>query len=45
MRRVGLLEATRIGIDDIETGAFRTFGSADALGRHMAALTSEVTGT
>ena len=44
MRLVALREAARIGIADIEAGAFRTFDSTDALGRHLAALTSEVTG-
>jgi antitoxin ParD1/3/4 len=44
LRLAALREAARVGIADIETGAFRTFDSADALGRHLAALTAEVTG-
>ncbi len=44
LRLAALREAARVGIADIETGAFRTFDSEDALGRHLAALTAEVTG-
>lgn len=44
MRLTALREAARIGISDIETGAFRTFDSADTLGQHLKLLTSEVLG-
>ena len=44
MRLAALREATRIGIADIDAGAFRGFDSADALGRHLATLTSEEPG-
>jgi len=44
LRLAALREAARVGIADIETGAFRSFHSADALGRYLAALTAEVTG-
>jgi len=41
LRLTALREAARIGIADIEAGAFRSFESADALGQHLATLTSE----
>ena len=44
LRLAALREAARVGIADIETGAFRSFDSADVLGRHLDALTAEVTG-
>lgn len=44
MRLVALRETARIGITDIEAGAFRTFDSAETLGRRLATLTSEVMG-
>jgi len=45
LRLAVLREAARIGIADIDTGAFRSFDSADALGQHLATLTSETLGT
>jgi antitoxin ParD1/3/4 len=45
LRLAVLREAARIGIADIDTGALRSFDSADALGQHLAALTSETLGT
>ena len=42
MRLVALREAARIGIADIDAGALRSFKSVDALGQHLATLTSEV---
>lgn len=45
IRLAALREAARIGIADIDTGAFRSFDSADALGQHLATLTSETLGT
>lgn len=44
LRLAALREAARIGIADIDAGAFRSFDSVDALGQHLAALTSEVLG-
>lgn len=45
LRLAVLREAARIGIADIDRGAFRSFDSADALGQHLATLTSETLGT
>lgn len=39
-----LRDAAKGGIADIETGKFRSFSSANMLGEHLAALTSEVIG-
>ena len=44
MRLAALREAARIGIADIDAGAVRRFDSADALGQHLATLTSEMLG-
>ena len=44
MRLAGLRKAARLGIADIDAGAFRSFGSADALGQHLAKLASKVVG-
>ena len=44
LRLTALREAAKVGIADFETGNFRSFGSADMLGQHLAALTSEVIG-
>ena len=33
-----LREAARVGIADIEDGRYRTFGSADDLGRHLGSV-------
>ena len=44
LRLASLREAARVGIADIEIGVFCSFDSADTLGRHLAALTAEVTG-
>jgi antitoxin ParD1/3/4 len=44
LRLAALREAARIGIADIDTGAFRSFDSADALDQHLATLTSETLG-
>lgn len=38
LRLAALREAARIGIADIDAGAFRSFDSADELGRHLATL-------
>lgn len=35
MRLSALREAARIGIADIDAGAFRSFDSTDALGQHL----------
>jgi antitoxin ParD1/3/4 len=45
MRLSALRDAAKAGIADIEAGKFRSFDSADALGQHLAILTSEVIGT
>ena len=45
MRLAALRKAARIGIADIDSGAFRSFDSADALGKHLAALASKVVGS
>jgi len=44
LRLTALREAARIGIADIEAGACRSFDSAQALGQHLAMLTSEAVG-
>jgi antitoxin ParD1/3/4 len=44
LRLAALREAARVGIADIERGAFRSFDSVGALDRHLAALVAEVTG-
>ena len=44
LRLSALREAAKTGIADIEAGAFRSFDTADALGQHLDALTSEVIG-
>lgn len=44
MRLTALREAARMGIADIDAGAFRSFDSADALGAHLAALSAKVLG-
>lgn len=44
MRLTALREAARIGIADIDGGAFRNFDSADSLGQHLATLASGVIG-
>lgn len=44
MRLLALREAARIGIADIEAGAFQSFDSADALGQHLSKLSAEVLG-
>ncbi len=44
LRITALREAAKMGIADIETGNFRSFSSADMLGQHLTALTSEVIG-
>lgn len=38
VRLAALREAARIGIADIDAGAYRSFNSADELGRHLATL-------
>jgi len=45
LRLAVLRESARIGIADIDAGAFRSFDSADTLGQHLATLTSETLGT
>ena len=42
LRLSALREAARIGVVDIEAGAFHRFESPETLERHMAVLTSEV---
>jgi antitoxin ParD1/3/4 len=41
LRLAALREAARIGMADIDAGVFRSFGSADALGQHLATLASD----
>lgn len=38
LRLAALRQAARIGIADIDAGAYRSFDSADELGRHLATL-------
>lgn len=44
MRLAALRNAAKVGIADIEAGNFRSFSSADMLGQHLSALTSDVIG-
>ena len=44
LRIAVLRDAAKVGIADIEAGNFRSFDSAEMLGQHLAALTSEVIG-
>lgn len=44
MRLAALQEAARIGIADIAAGRFQTFNTPDALGQHLAELTTEAIG-
>ena len=44
MRLVALREAARIGIADIESGAYDTFDSVDGLNQHLAAIKARVLG-
>ncbi len=44
MRLSALRDAAKVGIADIEAGNSRSFDSAERLGQHLAALTSEVIG-
>lgn len=44
MRLAALREASRIGIADIDGGAFRSFDSADTLAQHLATLAAETIG-
>ncbi len=44
MRLTALREAARMGVADFEAGAFRSFGSAEALSQHLAMLTAETLG-
>ena len=44
IRLAALREAARVGVADIDAGAFRSFESSDALGQHLAALASKVVG-
>lgn len=44
LRLAALRDAAKVGIADIEAGNFLSFDSADMLGQHLAARTSEVTG-
>jgi antitoxin ParD1/3/4 len=41
LRLAALREAARIGMTDIDAGAFRSFDSADALGQHLATLATD----
>ena len=45
MRLLALREAARIGIADIDAGAFRGFNSADELGQHLATLAAATVGS
>ena len=45
IRLAALRKAIKIGIADIDSGAFRSFDSADALGKHLATLASKVVGS
>ena len=42
MRLAALREAARVGIADIDAGAFQSFDSPQALGQHLVALASKV---
>lgn len=44
LRLAALREAARVGIADIDAGAFRSFDSADELGRHLATLAAATVG-
>ncbi|MBK1681279.1 type II toxin-antitoxin system ParD family antitoxin [Rhodocyclus tenuis] len=44
LRLAALRDAAKVGIADIEAGSFLSFDSAEALARHLAALTGKVTG-
>lgn len=44
VRLAALREAARIGIADIDAGAYRSFDSADELGRHLATLAAATVG-
>lgn len=41
-RLVALREAAHVGIADIERGKFRAFDAADALDRHLSAVSDDV---
>ena len=45
IRLAALRKAARIGIADIDSGAFRSFDSADALGKHLVTFASKVVGS
>ena len=45
LRLAALRKAARIGIADIDAGAFRRFDSADGLDRHLAKLASKAIGS
>ena len=45
IRLAALRKAARIGIADIDSGAFRSFDSVDALGKHLVTLASNVVGS
>ena len=44
MRLLALREAARVGIADIEAGAYDTFDSMDGLRRHLSAIKAKVIG-
>jgi antitoxin ParD1/3/4 len=44
IRLAALREAARVGIADIDAGAFRSFDAPDALGQHLATLAAKVVG-
>lgn len=44
LRLVALREAARVGIAEIDAGVFQSFNSPNALGRHLAELTSKIVG-
>ena len=45
LRLAALRKAARIGIADIDAGAFRSFDSADALGQRLTKLALKVVGS
>ncbi len=44
MRLIALREAARVGIADIEAGAYDTFDSMEGLMRHLSAIKAKVIG-
>lgn len=44
MRLAALREAARLGAADIDSGALHSFDTAQALGKHLAAIDAEIVG-